>query len=338
MADNVCALDLSQQYTRIAHLEVKKDKIELLSLGYENTTPNFFTSPDERTAQEQAKIIRALFTQLNMSSRNAHVVIPDSLCFSQLLLMPDLPEAELVKAIKLQADELVPLPISEVYLDLEIINKLPNGKILLLFIASPKRVVDHIHSTIQFADLEPVTLENELSATGRFLSEFFKGVKEPTLFVNFGFAGSSLYVMNPPFPYFQLTRSSRIGYDILLRDLQVNSNLGATKSAEALRTIGLSTQGSVNVYPIIYPILNELFSEIEKTSLLVQEKYHVALKKIYFFNYNAHVGYLHETVQNRLMIPTQSFPLSSLLLPNTITQTFSQLLSTFVPVIATHIR
>lgn len=338
MTSNVFSIDISDQYTRLAHLDIKKDRVELLSLGYESTFSQFYSNPDEKSAQEQAKIISALHTQLNIGSTKAHVVIPDTKTYSQLLLMPDLPEEELVKAIRLQADEFVPLPISEVYLDLEIIQKLPNNKLLIIFIASQKKYVDHIYRTLEYANLEPQTLENELNAVGRFTSEFFNFIKEPSLVVNFGYAGSSMYVVNPGFPYFQVTRTSRIGFDIVLRDLKVNTNLSDQKCYEALKSIGLSTRGSVNVYSIIYPVINELLSEMERTILLTQERYHINIRNVFLMNYDNHIGYFHETVQKRLSLPTQSFPLTTLLVPNAITQTFSQYLSTFVPVIATHIR
>jgi len=338
MSGNLFSVDISEQYTRIAHLETKKNKVELLSLGYDATMPNFYTNPDEKSAQEEAKLLSTLHRQLNISSTKAHIVIPDTLTYSQLLLMPELPEAELVKAIRLQADEFVPLPISEVYLDLEVITKLPNGKLLILFVASQKKIVDHIYKTIEYANLEPVSLENELTAVGRFLTEFYKFIKEPAIILNFGYSGSTLYVINPAFPFFQVTRTSRIGFDVIWRDLKLNTNLSDQKALEALKTIGLNANGSVNVYSVIYPVLNELLSEVEKTILLTQEKYHLPIRNIYLFNYDNQIANIHETVQKRLSLPTQSFPLSNILIPNTITQTFSQVLSTFIPVIATHIR
>ena len=332
------SLDISEQYTRLAHLSKKKDKIEIHSLGYDNTIPNFFTNLVEKSAQEQSKVISLLHNKLNIPSTSVHVVLPDDLSYSQLLLMPDLPEKELVKSIRLQADEFVPLPIGDVYIDLETIAKLPNGKLLIVFIAAQKKIVDHVHSTIEMANLEPATLENELSAVGRMVTEMFTFIKTPTLIINFGYGGTSLYVMNPPFPYFQITRTIRIGYDIILRDLKVNMNLGDEKAVEALRTIGLSANGSINVNAIIYPIINEFIAEIEKTILLTKEKYNVSISNIYLFNYDNHIGYLHETIQNKVSVPTQSLPLSSVLVPNTITQTFSNILSSFIPVIATHVR
>lgn len=332
------SIDISEKYTRVADLSLSKGKIELFSLGYDNTAFNFYTNLTDQSAKAQAKLLSKLRKELNISSSDANVVIPDAFTYSQLLLMPNLPEDELVKSIRLQADDFVPLPIDDVYIDLEVISKLKNGKLLIVFIAAQKKIVDHINMTLELAAIEPRTLENELSAVGRFVSEVYTFIKTPSLIINFGFSSSSIYVMNPPFPYFQITRTTRIGFDIILRDLMANANLTSDKAFEALDTIGLNPQGSINIYATIFPVINELFSEIEKTVLMTKEKYHVQIKNIYLFNYDSHISLLHETIQSKTSLPTQSLPLSSILVPNSITQTFSHMLSTFIPVIATHLR
>ncbi|PIZ63330.1 hypothetical protein COY16_02300 [Candidatus Roizmanbacteria bacterium CG_4_10_14_0_2_um_filter_39_13] len=332
------SIDISEQYTRVADLALSKGKIELYSLGYDNTSLNYYSNLTDQSAKAEAVLLSKLRKELNISSVNANVVIPDSLTYSQLLLMPNLPEDELVKSIRLQADEFVPLPIDDVYIDLEVISRLKNGKLLIVFIAAQKKIVDHINMTLDLAGIEPATLENELSAVGRFVSEVYAFVKTPSIIINFGFGSSSIYVMNPPFPYFQITRTTRIGFDIILRDLMANANLTSDKAFEALSTIGLNPQGSINIYATIFPVFNELITEIEKTILMTKEKYHVEIKNIYLFNYDSHISLLHETIQSKVSLPTQSLPLSSILVPNPITQTFSHVLSTFIPVIATHLR
>jgi len=332
------SIDISEQYTRLADLGLSRGKIELYSLGYDNTVPNYYSNLTDQSAKAQASLLSKLRKELNISASRANVVIPDALTYSQLLLMPNLPEDELVKSIRLQADEFVPLPIDDVYIDLEIISKLKNDKLLIVFIAAQKKIVDHINMTLDLAGIESETLENELSSVGRFISEVYAFVKEPSIIVNFGFGSSSIYVMNPPFPYFQITRTTRIGFDIIRRDLMANANLTSDKAFEALSTIGLNPKGSINIYATIFPVFNELNSEIEKTILMTKEKYNVQIKNIYLFNYDSHIALLHETIQSKVSLPTQSLPLSSILVPNPITQTFSHMLSTFIPVIATHLR
>ncbi|MBP7967488.1 pilus assembly protein PilM, partial [Candidatus Woesebacteria bacterium] len=258
--------------------------------------------------------------------------------YSQLLVMPDLKEEELVNAIHLQADEFVPLPIEDVYIDLDIISKLPDNKLLILFVAAPKKIVDHLSNTISLAGLEAYTLENELSAVGRFISEVYPFIKEPSLIINFGFGGSSIYFLNPPFPYFQITRATHIGLDILLRDLSVNLNLKDKQALDAMQNVGLKPGAAENIYPIIYPIISELLTDIEKTMLLAKEKYNSVIKNIYLYNLNGQIAGLNEAIQNKLNIPTQAFPTPQIILQNPVSQSFATSMSSFISVIAADIR
>ena len=281
---NIFSIDISEQFIRVADLELKKDKIELFSLGYDSAAPDFYTNLTEKSSLDQSKIISQIVGQLNITASKANVVIPDAFAYSQLLLMPDLPEEEIVKSIRIQADEFVPLPIDDVYIDLEVITKLKNGKLLIIFVASQKKIVDHIYNTLELANIEGVSLENDLSAVGRFFTEVFTFIKEPSLVVNFGYSGSTFGIVNPPFPFYQVTRSSRIGFDIILRDLIANSSMDKSQAIEALKTIGLGKDGSVNIYAIIFPVLSEFYSEIEKTILLAKQKYNINIKNIYLYN------------------------------------------------------
>ena len=99
-----------------------------------------------------------------------------------------------------------------------------------------------------------------------------------------------------------------------------------------------SDKGSININNIIYPLLAELFGEMEKTILLSKERYGISIKHIYLMNNDYKIGWLIESVQNKLMLPTQTIPLSTVLIPNQISQTFSQTLSSTLAVIATQIR
>lgn len=332
------ALEINEQFTRMASLNYTKGTIELLSLGYDQTAANFYSNPTDRNSTDEAKVISNLHSQLNLQDKRANVILPDSKTYSQLLVMPDLKEEELVNAIHLQADEFVPLPIEDVYIDLDIISKLPDNKLLILFVAAPKKIVDHLSNTIVQAGLEPFTLENELSAAGRFIAEIYPFAKEPAIVINFGYGGSSLYFINPPFPYFQITRSTHIGLDILLRDLSVNLNLKDKQAFDAMQNVGLKPGDSLNIYPIIYPIVSELLTEIEKTMLLAKEKYNAIVKNIYLYNLNTQVAGISEAIQNKLNIPTQPVPIANAVVQNPVSQSFGPSLSSFISVIAGHIR
>lgn len=338
MGNKVFSLYINEYQTRLAHLEKKKDKIELLSLGYDNTVPTFYSNPTDQSIQMQAQLIMQIYKQLNIKQSKVHIVVPDSVSYSQLIIMPKLNEEELAKAIKLQVDEIIPFPISEMNVDNEIVSELPENKILVLFVAIEKKIADHIAKTIEFTKLEPVALENELSVLGRFFAEVYPFIKDPSLVINFGFNSTSFYTMNPPFPYFQSTRTIKIGLSTFLKDLKLNLNMDANKSLQALQTIGLSTNGSIDMLPVTSPIMNEIVNEIVTTIKQTKEKYNSSIRHIYLLNYDTSIAHLAATIQNRVSIPTLQVPVKELFIQNPITQSFNNNLTAFLPVIAGHFR
>lgn len=339
MNDSAFSLDFNEKYTRMCDLSVTDDKIELLSLGFDETIPNFFTAGSDVTMEQQAQRLVMLHENLQIKKKKVQIVIPDNFTYSQIIEMPKLSEKELIKAIRYQADEFIPLPIDDVYIDIEILSEHEQEKkILVLIVASPKKIVDRIYHTIELAKLVPESLENELSATGRFISDILHIDDEPVLIINFGYSSSSLYVVDPTSSLIVLSRSIKIGLDLLVRDLKINLNWDDAKAFEALKTIGLNTNGSVDLNAVVNPIMKELLQEVEKTIMQARDKMNIAVKQIFTCNYDRNIAHFPEAIQGYLNIPTKIFPYSQLLLPNPITQSFTADMSSFVSVIAGYLR
>ncbi len=338
MAGNVFSLHIDDYLTKVAHINFNKGQIELLSLGYDATVPNYFTNPNEKTAANQSQVIAHLLSELNINQESVQITIPDSMTFSQLMVMPDLKESELAKSIRLQVDEFVPLPVSEVNIDFEVIDKLPENRLLILIEAIQKKIATHVAHTVELAKLDPVSLENDQNVLGRFFSEADNFIKDPSIIFNFGFAASSIYVKNETAPYFQYTKTARVGYQSFIRDTKINFNVDDKKAIEILQKIGLAQNASINITQVIDPLIIQIVSELEKTIHFMKDRYRINIKHVYLMNYDIYINLLHTVIQNRLSLPTMSMPLGNMFIPNPITQSFRHSLSSFLPVIAGHIR
>ena len=338
MASNVFSLHIDDYLTKIAHINFSKGQIELLSLGYDATVPNFFTNPNEKTAATQSQVISHLIHELNIRQETVQITIPDSMTFSQIMVMPNLKESELAKSIRLQIDEFVPIPVSEVNVDFEVIDKLPENRLLILLEAIQKKIATHIAHTAELAKLEPVSLENDQNVLGRFFTEADSFIKDPSIIFNFGFSGSSIYVKNAQTPYFQFTKSMRLGYQSFIRDVKMNFNVEDKKAIEILQKIGLAPNASINVSQVIDPLIVQISTELGKTIHLMKDRYQMDIKHVYLMNYDIYINNLHTVLQNRLSVPTMSIPLGNMFSPNPITQSFRHSLSSFLPVIAGHLR
>src|SRR3989339_1843428 len=159
---------------------------------------NYFCSADdEKNLDIQAQRIKKLVDSLKITKKNVNVVVPGSLTYSQILVMPQLNEKELVSAIKYQADQFIPMPIEETNIDLEIIDEYKaEGKLLILIVAAPKKLIEKIQTTVELSGLVPESIENELSASSRLISQFNKKFflpdQEGVMVANFGLNSTTL--------------------------------------------------------------------------------------------------------------------------------------------------
>lgn len=339
MSNNTFAIDLNERFTKMADVKERKKQLEIISMGQVNTTASFFETINERVAQQQAVLLKQLHKNLKIREKNVHVVIPDGLTYSQIVEMPKLKEKELVAAIRYQADEFIPMPIDETYLDLQILNenKITN-KYLVLIVAAAKKIVDHVYSTIELAGLIPQTLENELSSVGRLFSELLHMQEGMTLIINIGNTGTSLYLIDPKDHLIIFSRRIKIGIELFVKYLRVNLNWEDKKIYEMLRNTGLKQNNQIDIGKIITPLLRELLTEIQKALVIARDKYTMPVKHIYLLNMNTMIAGLDIFIQKQTSILTAPVPIQAILKKNVIVQTFGQELPSYISVIGANYR
>ncbi len=339
MSDTSFSLEINERYTRIADAKQNGKKVELLSLGSIDTTPQYFEAENDAVVEKQAGIIAQLVDNLKIKKKNVRVILPDGYTYSQIVEMPKLKEKELLAAIRYQADEFIPMPIDETSIDLEILKEdVKAKKVLILIVASPKKIVNQIEKTLEAANLVPESLENELSATGRLISTLFTPSPGTSLYINFGYSHSSIYLVDSATSLIIMSRTLKVGLDLFVRDIKANLNLEEPKIYEALKTIGLNKDGSYNLETIISPIMKELLQEVERIINLARDRYNSKVDKIYIMNFCTHVAMLNTRIESFFTLPVQVLDLKDNLVTNPITQSFAAEIPSYVSVIAGNLR
>jgi type IV pilus assembly protein PilM len=340
MADDIgFSLDLNERYTRIAQIRPNNNQLELEALGFELTAPFYYSSDNQAVIEKEAQVIAKLHSTLKIRRRNAHIIIPDVNTFSRIIEMPKLKEKELLAAIRYQADEFIPMNIDDTNLDLEILKEDPKtNKVLIFIVASPKKLVEKIQTTIELADLIPETLENELSAVARMISTFLRRAPAKqmgtTILLNFGYTSSSLYLFDETNSVILLSRSFNIGLDLFIKDIIANLNIDEAKASEALRTMGANPNASLNLDAIITPIIKQINREIDRFILISKDKYGLPVTEIYSFNFDNTIASFNQKLQAGLSLPIHTLTLDRLFYDNPLKKSFSNTLSSFISVIA----
>ena len=325
MTDSSFAIDINEKYTRIVDLTYKNGKIDLSCMGTENTIPNFFSDDTEKSIENQSEIISKLYANLKIVKKNANIIIPDSQSFSQILEFAKLNEKELLSAVRYQSDQFIPMSIEEVVLDIEIMKEdKQNKKNTILIVASPKKTVDRVEKAIEMAGLNPESLENEMSSFGRLFSEVLKQQGSGTyLVLNFGFASSSIYLIDTQTSLILLTRTIKVGYDLFLKELKFNFELQESKAIEVLRTIGFEKNASYDTSTIVAPLMKELMGELSKFMIFSKEKYAPPVSKIFVFNYSSNILSFEKKISEVLLLHTEALYLREFLANNPVSQSFS---------------
>jgi len=332
MADNFFTVEIGEKHTRVIDADIKKEKLTLLSAGYDFTTKDYFSSVNAQILETQAKLIETLANNLKIKKKDVGVIIPDGQTYSQIIEMPKLNEKELLSAIRYQADQFVPMPIEEVSLDIEILKEnLETRRLLILIVAAPKILVDKIDKTVTTAGLNPIFLKNELSSFINLPSQFFKPEdKDDTLIFNLGYSNSSLYILRGNDHLIINNRTFQYGLNIFIRDLIVNLGIDENKAFSMLKEIGFDYSASVNLKPLLEPLSTELTAQIEKGILLGKNNYQLDIKKIVIFNYDSYIKGIVGKIEDVLKLPTTSLNLTQNIVNNPIKSAFESELSSFV--------
>lgn len=272
MADKYFSLDIDEKFTKIVDVEKTGDNLKISALGKAETIEFFYTSNLEKSVENQASLIKKLVETSGITKKNVNLIIPDSLTYSQIISMPLLNEKELITAIKYQADQFIPMPIEETNIDIEVILEDQKTKtVLLLIVAAPKKIIERIQTTVEMAGLNPESVENELSANSRFINSFSKGITtqykisqtQGVVVANFDTNSTSLAYYTPQELIIKEVRHLSIGYQLFLKETQVNTDTDIKKSEEMLKIYDKKNQSSFALDKIVQPLISEFSKELK---------------------------------------------------------------------------
>lgn len=122
------------------------------------------------------------------------ISMPTARTFSRSLILPLEAQNDLLPAIELEAEQYIPVPMSELYVDYEIIDKTKES-IEVLISAIPKIIVDHCLEACETAGLEVVLVEPGMNAVARLLTHTEEG-DLPTAIVDINAASTDIAVLD----------------------------------------------------------------------------------------------------------------------------------------------
>jgi type IV pilus assembly protein PilM len=165
-------LDISSSSIKVAEAKAGKDGFELEAFG-EVRTP---VSLQSKNPQDEAILVRAikqLLIDSQIRSRNAYIALPELSIYTRVIQLPVLTEQELDNALKFEAEQYIPVPLEEVYLEHQILftptKNVPNAKMDVLLVAAKKWMVDRLVKISEMVEVAPLVVESALLGAIRSL-------------------------------------------------------------------------------------------------------------------------------------------------------------------------
>lgn len=341
MSDNYFSLNIDEKLTKVVDLKVVGESIDVTALGKIETPEFFYTGSLEKIVETEVSQIKKLIDSLKITKKNVNLIIPDSLTYNQIISMPLLNEKELITAIKYQADQFIPMPIEETNIDIEVIEEnQKDKKVLLLIVAAPKKVIERIQTTAELAGLNPESIENELSSTSRFINSFNKNIisqykissDHGLIVVNFDTSSCSLAYFSSDQLIIKESHHISIGYNLFLKEVQVNTDTEIKKTEEILKSYDEKNQSSFPIEKIVEPLVKEFASELKNFS----SKY--VSSSILFTNKIFQFPSLVNSLSKELSLPVSILNPYSILKKSQLVETYKNELSVFIPAIGGNLR
>lgn len=269
-------LDIGTSSIKIVALSKEKNQFKLISLGAVASTQPGMVSDADADLERLANSIKQLIAAAKIDSTEVIVALPESRVFTRVIDdLPYLSDSELASAIRYAAEEFIPMSLSDVNLNWQVLvradGKQKDARTIVLVIASPKRVVAKYIRVLELAGIRPRALETETIAVTRSLvgSNPFS---PSTLIMQLGATTTDFAAVSKGLIWF--TRSISTGGMALTRSLAQHFNFEANQAEQYKKIYGLAEdQLEGKVFEALKPIVDIIASEGKRVIQAFETKY-----------------------------------------------------------------
>jgi type IV pilus assembly protein PilM len=264
---NSLGIDIGTKVIRAVEISGSKGKLTLENYGEVNldvACKQFFRSFDRKNLNPAvnniAVAIAAIIAETGINTKKVVFSLPDFATFFTTFELPPMSKKEIANAIGFEARKYIPLPLSELVLDWQLMNKeslKENNKVLVM--AVPKIIVEQYKTIAEQAGLELTALEAEAMALKRAV---IKENDPPTCLLEVGFQSTNINIVDEGF--MKMSFSFDMAGKDLTYSLSQTLNIPAGEAEVMKKTEGLTDSGETKISHILIPILS-IISEKAKT-------------------------------------------------------------------------
>lgn len=259
----IFGFDLGSRTVKILQLQRRRGKTEVLGYGYANFTGEALVEGILADPEMVAEATRPLLKQLTFGKITANRVaisLPTGKVFTRLLKLPQMSPGDIEQAVRYEAEQYVPVPLADLYLDHQVIES-TSENLSVLMVAAPRAIVDSYLKLFDLLGLEVVFAESSISSVTR--ANLWKNPEaEATLVADIGSHSIDITVYDHAL---RLTDTIAIGGEDLTAKLVKDLELTYDQANEIKYRFGIGPSGlQPKVVPALQPVLENMVREVKR--------------------------------------------------------------------------
>lgn len=231
-------LDIGTTAVRLVQLKGSGPTKQLAKYAYLPVDSKLTASDSQADQDSLAKVIAQLVAQARLDTKNVAVGIPSSRVFTTVADVERLPGDELGKAIRYQADSLIPTPLAESKIDWAVLGDSPSDKTKqeILLSSVPNKYVESRLDLLEGIGLNVIAFESDNLAMARAMAPADSLAAQ--LIIDVGFRSTDLVTLLNGSP--RLTRNIPTGVEAIVRAASQNLNIDDKQAEQFVFKFGLS--------------------------------------------------------------------------------------------------
>jgi len=264
-------LDIGTSAIRVVQMKGGKAKT-LARYGSLDIDPKISKSDSNADQQKLAQAIKEVISTSGVTINNVAVGITSNRTFLTVVDIERLSVQELDKSIRLQADSLIPTPLSESKIDWALLGDSPKeqSKVEILLSSVSNSYVEKRLDMLESLGLNVIAFEPDSLAITRAL--LTPGTTEPQLILDMGNEATDLIITLNDAP--RLIRSIPTGIDTIIKAAMQNLGIDQKQAQQFVFKFGLSKDKlEGQIFNAINGSVELLIEEIEKSIKFFHARY-----------------------------------------------------------------
>lgn len=260
------AIDIGRSTVKVVQLNGKDKNVGVSGYGYVDFDPEAIKEGVIEKPEEIIKSLKPLLKKVVIGKLTTDRVassIPTAHIFTRVVTLPEVDEADLASAIELEAEQYVPLPADQIYLDYTVIatpTKERNETVAIM-VAAPKKIVDSYLALFTKLNLEIESIEPSLFAIMRAVNHA-QPSDTAKVIIDFGSESSDLAIYDGNV---QLTGTVATGGNHISEKIAETLGVEKEKAEEIKARCGIAkSKYQKKLAPALSPILSSLANEVQK--------------------------------------------------------------------------